>query len=517
MERKSIGTLIAALRRANGLTQKQLADQLGVSDKAVSRWERDESLPDLTLLPVIADLFHITVDELLRGERRAQADGAAEAQANADHERLKRQTRRVLNAAFGRAHGRMLIGLGCGFAGLLTAMICNFAVMRALPGLVVGLLLCLAGAALLGAFAAAALRADAEEKYDAGALREYRVRVIASVKCIGMALLAMIALILPLAACLPGISAGYVDVWVQPEEWLRGAALCGALLGTAACLGLYLLNRRLAAEGLYSAARRHAHAWVAGILTAAMCLTLLIDAVTVNSSWMDNPDAWANFTDFAAFHARKLKEITYDEMLDLATSGAGVLHNRSVEMAKKYGVPLVVRSSLNNSEGTVVKEVVSVERMLISGVALDTDAVRIAVLGLRDVPGVAFKVFDTLAKKNINVDVILQSIGRAGTKDISFTVNKDDLDDAVATLEESQERLGFKELHSERNIAKLSIVGSGMLSNPGVAAKMFESLYNEGVNINMISTSEIRITVLINEKDGIRAMNAVHDAFGLAD
>ena len=215
--------------------------------------------------------------------------------------------------------------------------------------------------------------------------------------------------------------------------------------------------------------------------------------------------------------ARKLKEITYDEMLDLATSGAGVLHNRSVEMAKKYGVPLVVRSSLNNSEGTVVKEVVSVERMLISGVALDTDAVRIAVLGLRDVPGVAFKVFDTLAKKNINVDVILQSIGRAGTKDISFTVNKDDLDDAVATLEEHKDRLGFKELHSERGIAKLSIVGSGMLSNPGVAAKMFESLYNEGVNINMISTSEIRITVLISEKDGVRAMNAVHDAFGLAD
>ena len=215
--------------------------------------------------------------------------------------------------------------------------------------------------------------------------------------------------------------------------------------------------------------------------------------------------------------ARKLKEITYDEMLDLVTSGAGVLHNRSVEMAKKYGVPLVVRSSLNNSEGTVVKEVVSVERMLISGVALDTDAVRIAVLGLRDVPGVAFKVFDTLAKKNINVDVILQSIGRSGTKDISFTVNKDDLEDAVATLEEHKERLGFKELHSERGIAKLSIVGSGMLSNPGVAAKMFESLYNEGVNINMISTSEIRITVLISEKDGVRAMNAVHDAFGLAD
>ena len=199
--------------------------------------------------------------------------------------------------------------------------------------------------------------------------------------------------------------------------------------------------------------------------------------------------------------ARKLKEITYDEMLDLATLGAGVLHNRSVEMAKKYGVPLVVRSSLNNSEGTVVKEEVTVERMLISGVA----------------PGVAFKLFDTLAKKNINVDVILQSIGRAGRKDISFTVDGNDLDDAVAVLDANQARLGFAELHSERNIAKLSIVGAGMMSNPGVAAKMFESLYNEGVNINMISTSEIRVTVLINEKDGVRAMNAVHDTFGLAD
>ena len=215
--------------------------------------------------------------------------------------------------------------------------------------------------------------------------------------------------------------------------------------------------------------------------------------------------------------ARKLKEITYDEMLDLATLGAGVLHNRSVEMAKKYGVPLVVRSSLNNSEGTVVKEEVTVERMLISGVALDTDAVRIAVIGLKDTPGVAFKLFDTLAKKNINVDVILQSIGRAGTKDISFTVNENDLDDAMAVLEANQARLGYVELHAERNIAKLSIVGAGMMSNPGVAAKMFESLYNEGVNINMISTSEIRVTVLISEKDGVRAMNAVHDAFNLAD
>ena len=302
MERKSIGTLIAALRRANGLTQKQLADQLGVSDKAVSRWERDESLPDLTLLPVIADLFHITVDELLRGERRTQQSDAAEAsQTSPDPERLKKQMRRVLGAALSRAQGRMLIALGCGFASLLTAMICNFAVMRALPGLVIGLLLWVAAGVLLGVFAAAALRLDTETEYDAGAVREYRISVIAFVKRIGIALLAMLALILPLALCLPGISAGYVDVWVQPTQWLLGAALCGALLGTAACLGLYLINRRLSAAGLYASARKQAHGWVACVLTAAMCLTLLMDVVTVNSRWQDNPDAWESFTDFAAF------------------------------------------------------------------------------------------------------------------------------------------------------------------------------------------------------------------------
>lgn len=216
--------------------------------------------------------------------------------------------------------------------------------------------------------------------------------------------------------------------------------------------------------------------------------------------------------------ARKLKAITYDEMLDLATAGAGVLHNRSVEMAKKYGVPLVVRSSLNNSEGTVVKEEVSdVERMLISGVALDRDADRIAVIGLKDEPGMAFKLFDVLAKKHINVDVIIQSIGREGTKDISFTVNDTDLEEAVAELEKHKSRLGYQELRTETRVAKLSIVGSGMMSNPGVAARMFECLYSQNVNINMISTSEIRITVLVNEGDAERAMNAVHDAFGLAD
>ncbi len=216
--------------------------------------------------------------------------------------------------------------------------------------------------------------------------------------------------------------------------------------------------------------------------------------------------------------ATKLKAITYDEMLDLATLGAGVLHNRSVEMAKKYGVRLVVRSSLNNSEGTVVKEVVNkVERMIISGVALDKNADRISVIGIQDMPGSAFKLFNTLAKKNINVDIIIQSVGRDGTKDISFTVSHENLEEAIALLEEKKEALGFEKVEYNCDVAKLSIVGAGMMSNPGVAAKMFECLYNQDVNINMIATSEIRITVLVAQKDAVAAMNAVHEAFGLSD
>lgn len=212
--------------------------------------------------------------------------------------------------------------------------------------------------------------------------------------------------------------------------------------------------------------------------------------------------------------AKKLKAITYDEMLDLATLGAGVLHNRSVEMAKKYGVQIVVRSSLNESEGTVVKEVVKkMERMLISGVALDKDADRISVIGIRDVPGSAFKLFNTLAKHNINVDIIIQSVGRDGTKDISFTVSSDNLHEAIELLEERKETLGFERVEYNEDVVKLSIVGAGMMSNPGVAAKMFECLYNQNININMIATSEIRITVLIPEKDAAKAMNAVHDTF----
>ncbi len=215
--------------------------------------------------------------------------------------------------------------------------------------------------------------------------------------------------------------------------------------------------------------------------------------------------------------ARKLDEITYDEMLELASLGAGVLHNRSVEMAKKYGVQLVVRSSLNLSEGTVVKEVVKMEKMLVSGVACDKNAARIAVIGLEDQPGVAFKLFNHLANHNINVDIILQSIGRDGTKDISFTVKEDDLDEAIAILERHQGgSLTCQKIDVERDVAKVSIVGAGMMSNAGVAAKMFEALYDVGVNIKMISTSEIRVTVLIDEAQVDKAMIAVHDKFALS-
>lgn len=215
--------------------------------------------------------------------------------------------------------------------------------------------------------------------------------------------------------------------------------------------------------------------------------------------------------------ARKLKEITYDEMLDLATLGAKVLHNRSVEMAKKYNVKLIVRSSLNKEEGTIVKEEVKLERMLISGVASDKNAARISIIGVNDEPGIAFRIFHLLAKENINVDIILQSVGRDGTKDISFTVAEGCLEDALAILKNAKNRMTAQSIEFEEDVAKVSIVGAGMMTNPGVAAKMFEALYNEGINIKMISTSEIRVTVLIEEEDVDKAVRAVHAAFALAE
>ena len=187
--------------------------------------------------------------------------------------------------------------------------------------------------------------------------------------------------------------------------------------------------------------------------------------------------------------AKKLQEITYDEMLEMATLGAGVLHNRSVELAKKHGVQLVVRSSLTKEEGTVVKERIMMPQAEISGVAGDDDAARISVTGLEDEPGVAFRLFNILAKKNINIDIILQSVGQNGKKDISFTVKEEDAELAVNTIKEHLPLGSYTDVDATTDVAKVSIIGSGLIGHSGMAARMFEALYEVGVNIRMISTS----------------------------
>ena len=213
-------------------------------------------------------------------------------------------------------------------------------------------------------------------------------------------------------------------------------------------------------------------------------------------------------------NAHKLDEITYDEMLELATLGAQVLHNRSVEMAKRYGVNLEVLSSFQNKPGTKVKEVVkTMEKSHISGVAKDKNVARLALVGLEDTPGIAFKIFSLLAKNNVNVDIILQSIGRSDTKDISFTVAKGDMEHARQLLEENRDSIQFDHIDVSDNIAKVSIVGAGMINNPGVAAAMFEALFNAGININMISTTEIKVSVLVHISDADRAVQVIHDRF----
>ena len=212
--------------------------------------------------------------------------------------------------------------------------------------------------------------------------------------------------------------------------------------------------------------------------------------------------------------AVKLDEITYAEMLELATLGAQELNNRSVEMAKKYGVQLEVRSSLEPTKpGTIVKEKVKMEKMIINGVAKDNNVSRIAIVGLDDTPGVAFKVFNKLAQAKVNIDIILQSVGRDGTKDITFTVTEDQAKEAVAAIESMGDVLTFKSVSADNSISKVSIVGAGMETHPGVAAKMFEALSDSNINIQNISTSEIKVSVLIDEKDADRAVVAIHDKF----
>ena len=214
--------------------------------------------------------------------------------------------------------------------------------------------------------------------------------------------------------------------------------------------------------------------------------------------------------------ASKLEEISYDEMLELASLGSKVLHNRSVELAKKYHIPLVVRSSFNKVSGTVVKEDSKMEKMLVSGVAADKDITRISLLNIEDTPGKAFEVFSILGRNDISVDIILQSIGRDGTKDISFTVAKSDADAACEILEKYKDKIGVGTISLDDNVAKLSIVGAGMATHAGVASLMFEALYDARINISMISTSEIKISVLINKDDVELGMRAIHQKFNLA-
>ena len=212
-------------------------------------------------------------------------------------------------------------------------------------------------------------------------------------------------------------------------------------------------------------------------------------------------------------NAQKLKDISYDEMLELAALGANVLHSRSVEMAKKYNVNLVVKSSFEKKEGTVVKEVNLVEKMLVRGVTRDNDVARISVIGIKDEPGRAYTLFNCLAQAKISVDVILQSIGRDNTKDITFTVSDSDLEDAYKVICDNKELIGASDIKYKKEISKVSIVGAGMASNPGVAVKMFEALYDAHININMISTSEIKVSVLIDESEAERAVRAIHAKF----
>lgn len=212
-------------------------------------------------------------------------------------------------------------------------------------------------------------------------------------------------------------------------------------------------------------------------------------------------------------NARKLPQISFDEMLELASLGAQVLNNRSVELAKKYSVELEVRSSLTDVPGTIVKEVAQVEGMLIKGVTKDEDVAVISLLEVPDVPGMSFNVFSLMAQKKINVGIILQASGRDNHKDLIFTVPQGDLHTAVAVLEENLQRFGATKVLTDTDVAKVSIVGAGMQSHPGVAAKMFERLYESNINIRMIATSEIKISVIIAKEDADRAVAAVHDAF----
>lgn len=214
--------------------------------------------------------------------------------------------------------------------------------------------------------------------------------------------------------------------------------------------------------------------------------------------------------------ARKLKEISYDEMLELASLGAAVLHPRAVEYAKHYNVRLVVRSSFNNNEGTVVKEEATMEQgVVVSGIAYDKNVARISILGVADHPGVLAEVFGALAKEGINVDIIVQSGVKNGEADFSFTVSKSESDSALSVIQGLKGELPYREVTSEENLVKVSIVGAGMISHPGVAAQMFDVISKQGVSIKMVSTSEIKTSCVIDGGNLQEVIKALHTAYNL--
>ena len=212
-------------------------------------------------------------------------------------------------------------------------------------------------------------------------------------------------------------------------------------------------------------------------------------------------------------NARKMEEVTYDEMLEMASLGAKVLHSRCVEIAKKYGVELLVCSSLNRNSGTMVREKTKMEKMLISGVAADKNVAKIRVAGLGNDPESTFRLLNLLDRNNLNIDVMIQSLGKDGTKSVSFTVAKPDMLRTIDVLNDNKDSLGIKKLDYDENVAKISVIGAGVRSHSGVAAKMFGALANAGINTEMITTSEIRITALIDEAYADQAMRAIHETF----
>jgi aspartate kinase len=216
--------------------------------------------------------------------------------------------------------------------------------------------------------------------------------------------------------------------------------------------------------------------------------------------------------------AKKLKEISYDEMLELASLGAQVLHPRSVECARVYGLVIHLRSSINTDvQGTLIKEVGQMEKKeVVTGIALDADTAKIGILGIPDKPGIAARIFTSLAKEHLNVDMIVQSVHSAGTKaDMAFTVKKDELKKALEVTSLLQKELNAEGVVSDGNVAKVSIVGVGMVSKPGVASDMFDALASSGINIEMISTSEIKISCIVKGDLGKKAVQVLHDKFGL--